>query len=452
MRKNSSVESFESFESMFDKFWTKSQDLYSKIDAWHAHIYSFVSLNFNQKAISFSDTHQYLELLNFLWGEYDLLYHGEIKSVENEVLLRSVGYNHDNLRAIHLTDILDKIAALKRVKKTSAQKDKYAIIKSQYEIIELSLIPKGHLLADGAVILKGLFSEFDSILEKHKIGFSIVMKETSAHTPFVFSISDPDTKPPLVLKRNQAINFEKKLADHPWFPSKKVQIDQPAFKKKKIEQVEKVGPMDISKTVQTTEAMKERRKRNVVESSPEPEESPPKPLESISLQPIEVKSQHLNFDSEEASDIVKTHSLKPQHPAYSPLEILPFQTSYCSSVAVFPFSNRHALSIVRGDKANTRLELKNMVQQYLVSEEENDRSNFENAVYSIKMFSELRWSFQEFLISFEEMVLTLRKKLIEEANDGKSHRDVVLVALPVSTPNLPVSVWYLFGKIETYQL
>ncbi len=32
------------------------------------------------------------------------------------------------------------------------------------------------------------------------------------------------------------------------------------------------------------------------------------------------------------------------------------------------------------------------------------------------------------------------------------HRDVVLVALPVSTPNLPVSVWYLFGKIETYQL
>jgi hypothetical protein len=74
---------------------------------------------------------------------------------------------------------------------------------------------------------------------------------------------------------------------------------------------------------------------------------------------------------------------------------------------------------VRGDKANTRLELKNMVQQYLLSEEKNDRSNFENAVYSIKMFSELGWSFQEYLISFEEMVLTLRKKLIKEAN-GKS--------------------------------
>jgi hypothetical protein len=411
MRKISVEESFVSFESRFDKFWVKSKNLYSEIDAWHDRINSFGSLNFEQKAISFPNTHQYLELLNFLWGEYDLLYHGEIKSVGKEVITKRVGYyNHDGLVA-HFEDINDEIEALEREKKTSAQKDQLETIKEKREIIELQFNPSGQLLVEGALILKNLFSKFESILKKRKIGFNIIMKKTSANTPFVGSISDPDTKSsPVVLRRSQVINFDKQLVDHPWFPSKQV---QPAPKKKKIEQVEKVGPIEISKTVQTTEklAVKERRKRNVVESSPEPEESPPKPLESTSLevpsqrievpsQRIEVPSQHLNFDRE-ASDIVKTRSLKPQHSAHSPLEIVPFQTSHCSSVGVYPFSNRHELSIVKGDVANKREELKYMVQQYLVSEEENDRSNFENAVYSIKVFSELGWSFQEFLIGFE---------------------------------------------------
>ena len=82
MSKNSSVEEyFASFESIFDTFRAKSNNLYSEIEAWHARINSFGLLNFPQKAISFSDTHQYLELLNLLWGEYDLLYHGKIKSL-----------------------------------------------------------------------------------------------------------------------------------------------------------------------------------------------------------------------------------------------------------------------------------------------------------------------------------------------------------------------------------
>ena len=51
----------------------------------------------------------------------------------------------------------------------------------------------------------------------------------------------------------------------------------------------------------------------------------------------------------------------------------------------------------------------------------------------------------------EERAETQRERHRLE-NMPEEHRDVVLVALPVSTPNLPVSVWYLFGKIETYQL
>jgi len=235
MRKISVEESFVSFESRFDKFWVKSKNLYSEIDAWHDRINSFGSLNFEQKAISFSNTHQYLELLNFLWGEYDLLYHGEIKSVGKEVITRRVGYyNHDGLVA-HFEDINDEIVALEREKKTSAQKDQLETIKEKREIIELQFNPSGQLLVEGALILKNLFSKFESILKKRKIGFNIIMKKTSANTPFVGSISDPDTKSPVNLRRSQAINFDKQLVDHPWFPSKQV---QPAPKKKKIEQVE----------------------------------------------------------------------------------------------------------------------------------------------------------------------------------------------------------------------
>ena len=55
-----------------------------------------------------------------------------------------------------------------------------------------------------------------------------------------------------------------------------------------------------------------------------------------------------------------------------------------------------------------------MVHQYLLSEEENAKSNFETIVYSIEVFSELGWSFHDFFISFEEMVLEIRRKIIDD--------------------------------------
>jgi hypothetical protein len=55
-----------------------------------------------------------------------------------------------------------------------------------------------------------------------------------------------------------------------------------------------------------------------------------------------------------------------------------------------------------------------MVKDYLISEEKNVRGNFEHIVYSIKLFKELEWSFRDFSIGFEEMVMTVRKKLLED--------------------------------------
>ncbi len=54
-----------------------------------------------------------------------------------------------------------------------------------------------------------------------------------------------------------------------------------------------------------------------------------------------------------------------------------------------------------------------MVKDYLISEERNARGNFEHIVYSIKLFKELGWSFRDFFIGFEEMVMTVRQNLLE---------------------------------------
>ena len=54
-----------------------------------------------------------------------------------------------------------------------------------------------------------------------------------------------------------------------------------------------------------------------------------------------------------------------------------------------------------------------MVKDYLISEEENARGNFEHIVHSINLFKELGWSFHDFFIGFEETVMTVRKNLLE---------------------------------------
>ena len=68
-----------------------------------------------------------------------------------------------------------------------------------------------------------------------------------------------------------------------------------------------------------------------------------------------------------------------------------------------------------------------MVKDYLISEEENARGNFEHIVHSIKLFKELGWSFRDFFIGFEEMVMTVRKNLHEDTLIHESREGRIVV-------------------------
>ena len=67
-----------------------------------------------------------------------------------------------------------------------------------------------------------------------------------------------------------------------------------------------------------------------------------------------------------------------------------------------------------------------MVKDYLISEEKNARGNFKHIVYSIKLFKELGLSFRDFFIDFEEMVMTVRKNLLQ---DNPPIQDSTVVAI-----------------------
>ena len=72
-----------------------------------------------------------------------------------------------------------------------------------------------------------------------------------------------------------------------------------------------------------------------------------------------------------------------------------------------------SLLIQRGIDQATVSALKLMMIIPMYAEEKNARGNFEHIAYSIKLFKELGWSFRDFFIGFEEMVMTVRQKLLE---------------------------------------
>jgi hypothetical protein len=96
--------------------------------------------------------------------------------------------------------------------------------------------------------------------------------------------------------------------------------------------------------------------------------------------------------------------------------------------------------------------MKEMIQQLFLSEDENARSNFETVVYAIEVFCELGWEFDDFFISFEEMVLTIRKKLLEdnmiEDNSIKSSL-ITATICPEETSVLAIRQNVIGSKCET---
>ena len=102
------------------------------------------------------------------------------------------------------------------------------------------------------------------------------------------------------------------------------------------------------------------------------------------------------------------------------------QIPHDSLITAYPFRNSNAITIMK-EEGSTK-ELGMMVRDYLISEEENARGNFEHILYSIKLFTELGGSFYDFFIGFEEMVMTVRQNLFE---DTPLIHDSMVVAIKI---------------------
>jgi hypothetical protein len=195
-----------SLSKIYNEFKSKSDDLFKEIDNWSARINSLLELDIRKEDCSFSDVLKFLEFFNFLSGEYDLLYHGQIKVVE-EIMAKRDGYSHDFLRG-HLTFVGNKI---RHVSNENPLKN---TMRNTIGLAELNFVLKGTILVDGLKLLKSIILELEKKLPKK---FSIEMQETGSYTPYVHCIKEGKTKQ--YLDRYKSIDFEQRLKDHPWSPA-----------------------------------------------------------------------------------------------------------------------------------------------------------------------------------------------------------------------------------------
>jgi hypothetical protein len=155
---------------------------------------------------------KFLEFFNFLSGEFDLLYHGQIK-VGEAIMVRRDGYSHDFLKG-HLPKIEEQI------------RKKPKTMKAKWEVIDMKFVPYGKILDGGLNSLKSKINELKRNLLPKK--FKIIMKETDSYTPFVSKILVDESEKTLC--RYKSIDFEKKLRHHSWKPKPQARKKQ---KKKK---------------------------------------------------------------------------------------------------------------------------------------------------------------------------------------------------------------------------
>ena len=209
-----------SLSKIYNEFKSKSDDLFKEIDNWSARINSLLELDIRKEDCSFSDVLKFLEFFNFLSGEYDLLYHGQIKVVE-EIMAKRDGYSHDFLRG-HLTIVGNKI---RHVSNENPLKN---TMRNTIGLAELNFVSKGTILVDGLKLLKSIILELEKKLPKK---FSIEMQETGSYTPYVHCIKDGKTKQ--YLDRYKSIDFDQRLKDHPWSPAPRKKQKKEAAEKKK---------------------------------------------------------------------------------------------------------------------------------------------------------------------------------------------------------------------------
>ena len=170
--KRVSSKSEDSFDEIFNIFYSKSEDLYDKTDNSSARIKSLLELELDIRSadLSFSNVFKFLELFNFLSGEFDLLYHSQIK-VGEAIMGTRDGYSHDFLLQGNLSNIKKQI---NRVSKSNPNK--------KIRHMDMKFVPNGKILDDGLKSLKSKFNELKRNLQRK---FEIIIKETGSNSPYV---------------------------------------------------------------------------------------------------------------------------------------------------------------------------------------------------------------------------------------------------------------------------
>ena len=217
------VDKSESLNEIYNAFASKSKDLFNEIDNWSARIHSLQKLDTIRKDFYFSDISKFLEIFNFLSGEYALLYHGKTE-LDRQVSHKRDGYSHDFLGQGHLTLVGN------RIKRFSKENPLKHTMRSTYLSADLNFGPKGTDLVDGLNLLKEIINELKEKLPKNN---KIFIKSSNSSTPCVFSISDGKTMQ--YLDRYESIDFEQRLKDHPWSPVTETQAPRKKQKKDKAE-------------------------------------------------------------------------------------------------------------------------------------------------------------------------------------------------------------------------
>ena len=400
--KRVSSKSEDSFDEIFNDFYSKSVDLYKEIDNWSARINSLRTLDISQAEFHFLDVLTFLEFFNFLTGEFDLLYHGKIVDPEGGPILRTMdGYSHDFLKS-HLQNIK------KQIKKSSKSKE---TMDAKWEEIDLKFWPNGKTLDDGLKLLKSIINEL-MLIRNLKKKFEITMKETASNTPYV-KICEQKTKKREILCRYKSVEFEKELRQHSWKP-------KPQARKKQKKEVAESSTIQkkaaaVSTTITTISSEKavqsnSKGRRGLIVDDDHEDLSQATSAGNVTSS----KLQEVQFELPETAtkdNIVAEAYIIQQ--SFEQNEVAPIQTPHSSLITAYPFTNSNAISIIKEEGSSKEL-IGMMVKDYLISEEENARGNFDHIVHSIKLFKELGWSFHDFFIGFEEMVMTVRKNLLQD--------------------------------------
>ncbi len=435
--KRVSSKSVDSFDEIFNIFYSKSEGLYNEIDNWSARINSLLELDIRKEDCSFSDVSKFLEFFNFLTGEFDLLYHGQIK-VDEAIIDTRDGYSHDFLKG-HLPKIEKQIP-----KKSRAMKDKW-------DLVDVKFNQYGRTLDEGIISLKSIINELESNLPRK---FKIITKETGSNTPYASKICDEKTKTKEFLCRYKRIDFEKELKHHSWKPKPQARKKQKKAAAESSTIQKKAAAVSTTITsISSEKAVKGRRGLIVVDDHEDlSQEKPAGNVTSSKLQEVQfelpetatkdnivaesyiiqekaaVSTTIITRSSEKSNSkgrwglIVddKREDLSQATPAgndtsmstaliaqeliqqsFEQNEVAPIQTPHSSLITAYPFTNSNAISIIKEEGSSKEL-IGMMVKDYLISEEENARGNFEHIVHSIKLFKELGWSFHDFFIGFEE--------------------------------------------------